>query len=503
MKERPNRVNAKEELKVTAVGSASPEEKMPFRLLEDLSCPVCRDVFRDPVVLSCSHSFCKSCLLTWWGGKQIQDCPVCKRRSSRSDPPCNLALKNLCKAFLLDCDQRGAAAAASDLDLCNLHFEKLKLFCLDHQQPVCLICRDSKTHSNHRFTPIDEVAQDHRDAFLKSLVPLQEKMKQFEHVKGNCDRVAEHIKLQARHAERLIQEQFKKFREFLREEEEARIGALREEEENKSRKIKEQIEALSRDTEALSDTIRAAEEEIRAEDATFMKNYKAVLKRIQQQPLDLHPGALHPGALIDVAKHLGNLAFSIWYNLKKLVTYTPVILDPNTASPEFSISEDLTSVTHGQKQRLPENPERTDDRRSVWGSEGFASGCHSWDVEVGDSRTWFVGVTEAVQRSDLTKSRFWQVQFHNNNYTTRLSGRPSTFLQVKKRPQRIRVHLDWNRGKLSLSDPDTSTHLHTFTHTFKEKLFPCLGTLDQVPLKVLPGKISVTSERNIGTRGCC
>uniref|UniRef100_A0A3B4WND6 Ketohexokinase n=1 Tax=Seriola lalandi dorsalis TaxID=1841481 RepID=A0A3B4WND6_SERLL len=62
---------------------------------DDLSCPVCQDIFKNPVVLSCSHSFCKDCLQSWWREKPIQECPICKRRSSKSDPPRNLALKNL------------------------------------------------------------------------------------------------------------------------------------------------------------------------------------------------------------------------------------------------------------------------------------------------------------------------------------------------------------------------------------------------------------------------
>ncbi|KAJ4927581.1 hypothetical protein JOQ06_015306 [Pogonophryne albipinna] len=127
-------------------------------LEEDLCCPVCQDVFRDPVVLSCSHSFCKACLQTWWTGKEVKECPVCKARSLMDHPPCNLSLKNLSETFLLERGQRPPEA------LCSLHSEKLRLFCLDHQQPVCLVCRDSEKHTNHRFRPIDEAAQDLRGA---------------------------------------------------------------------------------------------------------------------------------------------------------------------------------------------------------------------------------------------------------------------------------------------------------------------------------------------------
>ncbi|KAI4874294.1 hypothetical protein NFI96_021926 [Prochilodus magdalenae] len=54
---------------------------------EDLSCPVCREIFRDPVLLSCSHSVCKSCLQKFWETKGSRECPVCRRRSSKEHPP--------------------------------------------------------------------------------------------------------------------------------------------------------------------------------------------------------------------------------------------------------------------------------------------------------------------------------------------------------------------------------------------------------------------------------
>uniref|UniRef100_A0A668VTJ8 Uncharacterized protein n=1 Tax=Oreochromis aureus TaxID=47969 RepID=A0A668VTJ8_OREAU len=408
---------------------------------EDLCCPICKEVFRDPVILSCSHSFCKDCLKRWWRERPTHECPVCKRRSSKEIPTVNLALKNLCESFLQERYQRVSEA------LCSLQYEKLKLFCLDHQQPVCVVCCSSEKHTNHRFRPIDEAAQQHKEVLQETLEPLKKKLKVCKRVQVKFDQTAEHIKVQARHTERQIKEQFKKLHQFLAEEEEARLAALREEEEQKSGMMKEKMEALSREIAALSDTVRATEEELRAEDVSFLHNYKAAVERVQRCPL-LDDPQLPSGALIDQAKHL-----------------------------ELILSEDLTSVRYGgERQQLPDNPERFDYSCSVLGSEGFNSGTHSWDVDVGDSKFWILGVlAESVKRKGYKLSGLWRIWFNGSKFSARSPSAPLTDLSVEKKLQRIRVNLDWNRGKLSFSDPDTNTHIHTFTHTFTHRMFPYIN----------------------------
>ncbi|XP_030642410.1 tripartite motif-containing protein 35-like [Chanos chanos] len=438
---------------------------------EDFSCPVCCDIFRDPVVLSCSHSVCKVCLQQFWEKQDSKNCPVCRRRSSKDNPPVSLALKNLCEAFLQERSQRTSAESE---ELCSQHREKLKLFCVDDKQPVCWVCQTSKKHTNHKLCPIDEFAHDKREELKTALKPLQEKLRIFENVKQTC----EHIKSQAKHTERQIKEEFEKLHQFLRDEEAARIAAVREEEEQKSQMMKEKIEEMSREISHLSDSIRAIEEEIKAEDISFLKNFEDTKKRAQCTLQDPH---MLSGALIHVAKHLGNLKFRVWEKMQEIVEYTPVILDPNTAYPQLILSEDLTSVRDSDEiQQLLDNPERFDTCAFVQGSEGFNSGTHCWDVDVDveNSTSWCLGV---IPESEHRKGRevwgvIWAVCYSCGDYWSQSPGQEDTHVTINKKLQRVRVQLDWDTGKLSFSDPLTNTHIHTVTHTFTQRMFPLFYT---------------------------
>eukprot|EP00063_Salmo_salar_P022812 XP_013997647.1 PREDICTED: zinc-binding protein A33-like [Salmo salar] len=300
----------------------------------NLSCSVCRDIFRDPVILSCRHSICKVCLLELWKHNDVLECPLCRRRSSL-ELPFDLNLKRQCEAVL---QERS---------------------------------REDTTESES----------------------------------------------QAQHTEKQIKKEFEKLHQFLRDEEAESIAALWEEEEQKNKTVKEKIEEMCREISSLSETIRAIEEELRAEDISFLQNYKVTVKRTQYTVPDLERVS---GPLINVAKHLGNLQFKVWEKMQEIVQYTPVTLDPNTAHPRLRLSEDLTSVRDSDAiQWLPVNPERFDHLQFVLASEGFISGTHSWLVEVGESENWTIGViTDSVQRSGLIKSGYWSVGYYEGHTNT-------------------------------------------------------------------------------------
>lgn len=452
---------------------------------EDLCCPICRDIFRDPVILSCSHTYCKHCLHDWWDGKTILECPVCKKRSRTKNPPCNLTLKRLCELFRQNNPEEPEAGES----VCSLHSERFESFCEDHQEPVCLICKISDVHADHKFKPLK--AEELKAELQKLLRPLQEELKLLNEAKQGCESTAKLNEIQAQHTEALIKDHFKKLYKFLHKDEELRINALREEKRKKSQVLQEKIDALSKQIMSLSNTIQDTEEVLKRKDASFLLKFSSASSKIQHCLLPEKP-QLPSGALIDVAKHLGNLTFNIWSKMKNLVSYTPVVLDPNTAYKKLTLSEDLTSVRCGQKQTVPDNPERFDCFHIVLGSEGVDSETHSWDVEVGESTDWFVGVaSESVQRKGTHPSSLWRIGCLDGKYIARSLTDPSTPLSPLGKLQRIRVYLDWTRGKLLFFDLDTNTHLHTFSHTFTEKLFPYFNTVNAAPMRIVPENVVV------------
>uniref|UniRef100_H2TU68 Uncharacterized protein n=1 Tax=Takifugu rubripes TaxID=31033 RepID=H2TU68_TAKRU len=127
-------------------------------LQSELTCPVCLELFRDPVILECGHHFCKLCIIQCWGAIEVSNCPKCRKSCERKLRPnsllCNV-VESVRKARTSDEREPGSS-------MCSMHEEKLKLYCEDDQLPICLVCGMSRDHKNHNVIPINEAFENYK-----------------------------------------------------------------------------------------------------------------------------------------------------------------------------------------------------------------------------------------------------------------------------------------------------------------------------------------------------
>ncbi|XP_067378408.1 zinc-binding protein A33-like [Channa argus] len=458
-----------------------------------LSCHVCSETFKDPVSLSCNHSFCSSCLQQFWEQAKNKNCPICKRKSSKDYPGVNFPLKQLADSFAerLKVESSEKREKKTEMVVCDKHEDEPRLFCEDEERTVCPVCEFS-LHQSHKVVTIEQAVSDLKEQMKSDLKSLQDKRDKYKQVEKTYNEMIEHSKKQLLSTEKQIRAEFNKLHQFLKEEEESRLAALREEEEQKGKTISSEMKKIQEQISSLSVSICAVEEDLQKHNVPFLSSYKPTQTRARVQ-CSLSDPQLLSGALIDVAKHLGNLSFRVWDKMKDKVHFSPVILDPNTANPRLYLSDDLTSVRRGDtKQQLPDNPERNTKYSNVLGSEGFSSGKHSWDVEVGDHPFWVVGLAkESVERKEERTASpdcgFWCL-FHRDGKYTNEDGETVT----EKSLHRIRVQLDYDRGEVSFYDPEDMSLIYTHRDTFTEKLFPYFSVGEAADAKTTDIKICQT-----------
>ncbi|KAL0153527.1 hypothetical protein M9458_051141 [Cirrhinus mrigala] len=463
-------------------------------LEDELSCPVCAELFSDPVLLGCGHSFCRQCINDHWTSSKSRNCPVC-RQVSPHEPVSNLCLRNTCESYLRE--QSTRKERDDEEHECLIHGEKIELFCQTDEQVLCSECKKHE-HARHSTQSLQQAVRQRK----KTLWSLQNATAQDAKI---CN---------YNQTERRIKEEFKKLHQFLKREEERRIVALNEDEKQKRAKIEKRTKGRIR---SVSDRLREVEEQMKDDDITFLQvgmaetSYTHTLAKYT-----LPDQELSSETLVDVSKHLGNLKYQVWDNMKDICPYYPVILNPHTTPADFSVSDDLTSVTSCLHRQEKSNAFPLNRSRMVLGSVGYGIGTHTWQIEVGNSRHWILGVCFRSEGKPITQplspeNGFWGLRRDGCMYS--FLSMPTRF-SLKTNPEVVQVRLEddydvmgrWQR-KVSFSDAGIHSQFAKISGVPSGKeLFPFVMPEDQsVPLRVVPVPAKITLageqvERNLSFR---
>ncbi|XP_063065736.1 E3 ubiquitin-protein ligase TRIM35-like [Engraulis encrasicolus] len=430
--------------------------------------------------------------------------------------------------------------------------------------PLCYECGESDAHHRHRLQPHEQALQDCREEVHQSMQPIFQSFKTLSKMQKAGKQMAKHIPDQSAQTESQIRKQFEELRAFLKQEEENRLAAVREEFQRKARAQREAAEQLRSEACTLLHALKAGnmDMDMPGEDNVhFLQNYKTSVKRVWKAEQNPNPmKGKRYNSLIEMPKHVSNLRFRVWEKMQTICPYTPVTLDPNTAGPFLHVSDDLTRVRDSgfdidaeepvtdddDAAGLPDNPERFSVCGEMLGHiEG--EGRHgdgdttSWVVDVSDNSNWMVGVARSsVSRKSLVSAcpdnGCWALSLRRFRYealeapavtlplvamgsSSKSPGTVSTHSMLAKGtpgPQRVKVRVSRETGRVCFTDADRHTHLYTFSPSQSsspssssstsspdgEVFLPYFATSCQhCPLTVLPATVTVTTSLLPGPGG--
>uniref|UniRef100_A0A452I065 Zinc finger protein RFP-like n=1 Tax=Gopherus agassizii TaxID=38772 RepID=A0A452I065_9SAUR len=406
-------------------------------LQDEVACPICLEYFKDPVIIECGHNFCRACITQCWErSATAASCPQCRETVQQSNLRPNRQLANIVE-IAKRLSFRGAEGAGGER-VSGEHQEVLKLFCEEDQTPICVVCDRSLTHCAHRVVPVEKAAQEYKEkiqAHWKTLREEREKLLGFK-LTGE-GKNWEYLKQIQEERQKIVSE-FQQLRQFLEEQERLLLVRLEKLDKEIVKIWNENNTILSEEISRLSELISELEGKYQKPASEFLfLGSSPVLARTGLL------GSMRNGPSLPQAN---------------------VTLDPDTAHLNLVLSEDLRSVKWEEiQQELPDNPERFDTEPSVLGWEGFTSGRHCWEMEVGDRGGWVVGVAkESVRRRGEIRpgEGIWAVGYVLDQFWALTS--PATHLPLSWVPSRIRVCLDCDQGQVTFIDAGDGAPIFTF-----------------------------------------
>ncbi|CAO2636266.1 Tripartite motif-containing protein 10 [Lemmus lemmus] len=428
-------------------------------LADEVNCPICQGILREPVTIDCGHNFCRGCLTRYCEipgpeSEESLSCPLCKEpfRSGSFRPNWQLA-------SVVENIERLQLASTQGLeveDACPEHGEKIYFFCEEDEAQLCVVCREAGQHRAHTVRFLEDAAGPYR---TQVATKRQQVISQFAHLSRVLE---EQQSLLLAQLERLDGDILKQQEEFdsLATGEICRFSTLIEELEEKNKRP-----ARGLLTDIRSTLIRCETRKCRKPEAISPELGQRI-RDFSQQAIPLQQ---------EMKTFLEKLCFELDYEPAHIA------LDPQTSHPKLLLSEDHRRARFSYKwQNSPDTLQRFDRATCVLAQRGFTGGRHTWVVNVdlvhGGSCT--VGVVrEDVRRKGELRLRpeegIWAVRLAWG-FVSALGSFP-TRLALEEQPRKVQVCLDYEVGWVTFVNAVTQEHIYTFTASFTREIFPLFG----------------------------
>nr|XP_008176259.1 tripartite motif-containing protein 10-like [Chrysemys picta bellii] len=237
-------------------------------LQEAVICSICLASFNNPVILiKCGHNFCRSCITQYCKESKVSPpypCPQCREPFQEGEFQPNRDLRNVVEIAKKIPEPRGKKA-------CEKHEELLKLFCEVDQTPICVVCRESRSHKDHAVLPIDEAAVDYQEQIRSRLEILKKERDEILLYKSSGENTSQELLKQLETERQKIVAEFQQLRQFLEEQERLLLAQLEELNKEIEKRRDEYVAKVSEELSSFSSLINEMEQKCQQPACDFLQ----------------------------------------------------------------------------------------------------------------------------------------------------------------------------------------------------------------------------------------
>ncbi|XP_054555462.1 tripartite motif-containing protein 5-like [Talpa occidentalis] len=248
---------------------------------EEVTCPICLDLLKEPLCLDCGHSFCQACITannkeSTATQEEKSSCPVCRISYEPGHLRPNLHLANIAEQL------RGVKMSPEGeqkKELCERHGEKLLLFCKQDGQVICWLCERTQEHRGHQTFLIEEIVKEYQEKLQSALEQMREKLQKAGHLEAQVTERRISWKSQIQSERQSVQAEFAELRGLLDSAEQKELQKLNKEEEVILHKLAEDESELVQQSQLIEDLISDLEHRLEASDIDMLQG--SVSKRLK------------------------------------------------------------------------------------------------------------------------------------------------------------------------------------------------------------------------------